>query len=289
MSGKKSVYNPFQDGPVACIWELARRNESIVEVFHPSGNNRNVSIKAQIRRVLFEVFYMHGKDSSCEFKKALSLKWPDLPSEVKKKMESAYQGDDSLSAHNPIPLDLEGLLEKDDEMLRSELKALHREGVSLLGVYPTDFDADSRKKFEERMWTILTKGSFQAGIKTTVEKAIRDQNPEIGPAELKRKLSNSKVHDEEGKHVALQIRNQPESFGSQQSWEAFIWDEYFSHLAPKSKRIPAKGKRLIEVIRKVHNLKEDPENSVEITSRVTRTEENIIKIRRLVEKLIDQE
>ena len=289
MSGKKSVYNPFQDGPVACIWETARRNESIGEVFHPSTNTRHLSIKAQIRRVLFEVFYMLGKNSSCEFKKALSLKWPDLPPELKKKMESAYQGDDSLSAHNPILLDLEELLEKDDEMLRSVLKALHREGVSLLGVYPTDFDTNSRKKFEGRMWTILTKGSFQAGIKTTVEKAIKDRNPEIGPAELKRRLSNAKVHDEEGKPVDLQIRKQPESFGSEQSWEAFIWDEYFSHSAPESERIIAAGKRLIEVIRRVHNLKDEPENSVEITSRATRTEENIIKIRLLVENLIDQE
>tara|TARA_Y100000588_G_scaffold318571_1_gene348142 strand:- start:2587 stop:3450 length:864 start_codon:yes stop_codon:yes gene_type:complete len=286
MSGKKSVYNPFQDGPVACIWELARRNESIGEVFHHSTNTRHLWIKPQILRVLFEVFYMLGKDSIEKFKEASNLRWPELPADLRGSMEAAYKGDDSLSAHNPIPLDLGKLLEKDDEMLRSQLMALHRKGVSLLGVYPTDFDTNSRKKFEERMWLVLTEESSGPEIKIAIEKTIKEQSPEISPAELKRKLSNAQVHDEEGKPIDLKIRNQPESFGSEQSWEAFIWDEYFSRLTPKSKRIPARGKKLIEVIRKVHNLKEDPENSVEITSRATRTKKNIEKIRLLIKNLI---
>lgn len=234
-----------------------------------------------VKRVLIEAFCSLTLRTEEEFAKLLSSKWPKLNQTIKDKLVQAYLGEKDLALYNPINIDLAKLLSLDDHFLRSELNALLSKDLTFLGVYPSVFDSKSRKVFVDRMWSIISEGKETSDIRTSLGQQIEETDPCCSASDIKKISSKAIVTDQDGNQINLKPKISTVNYGSEQSWEAFIWDEYFKCFAPKAERIPASGKRLLEVIRRIHNLHDEPDNSVEIISRVSRTEENIRIIERL--------
>jgi hypothetical protein len=283
---KDKPYNPYQDGPVACIWELCRRNSLTKEIFFNSDNDTTISIEPAVKRVLIDAFCSLTLRTEEEFVKLLSSKWPKLNPTIKDKLVKTYIGEKDLVSYNPIKIDLAKLLSLDDHSLRSELNALLSKDLTFIGVYPTVFDSKSRKVFVDRMWSLISGGEEISNIRTSVDRQIREMHPHCSAADLKKISSKATVTNEVGEQIKLKPKISQFNYGSEQSWAAFIWDEYFKSFAPKSERIPASGKRLIKVIRRIHNLPDEPESSFEINSRVPRTESNIRIIEQLIHDII---
>ena len=235
-----------------------------------------------VKRVLIEAFCSLPIRTEEEFAKLLLSKWPKQNQIIRDKLAHAYLGEKDLTLYNPIKVDLEKLLSLDDRSLRFELNALLSKDLTFLGVYPSVFDSKSRKVFVDRMWSLISEGRETSDVRTSIGQQIKEMDPGCSASDIKKISSKAIVTDQDGNQIKLKSKVSPDNYGSEQSWEAFIWDEYFRCFAPKSERIPASGKRLLEVIRRIHNLHDEPDSSVEITSRSSRTEKNI----RIIERLI---
>ena len=283
---KDTPYNPFQDGPVACVWELCRRNSLTKEIFLPNDEKSRISVTPPVKRVLIEAFCSLTDKTEKEFAKLLTSKWPKLNKSIKDKLVQAYLGERDLALYNPIKIDLLKLLSLDDHSLRSKLNALVREDLTLLGVYPSIFDSKSRKVFEDRMWSLISEGEETSDIRTSVGQHIKERDPSCSASDIKKISAKAIVTDQDGNQINLKSKVSPDNYGSEQSWEAFIWGEYLKCFAPKAERIPASGKRLLEVIRRTHNLPDEADSSVEIATRLSRTEKNIRIIEGLVHDIV---
>ena len=235
-----------------------------------------------VKRVLIEAFCSLPLRTEEAFAKLLLSKWPKQNQIIRDKLAHAYLGEKDLTLYNPIKVDLEKLLSLDDRSLRFELNALLSKDLTFLGVYPSIFDSKSRKVFVDRMWSLISEGRETSDVRTSVGQQIKEMDPSCSASDIKKISSKAIVTDQDGNQIKLKSKVSPDNYGSEQSWEAFIWDEYFRCFAPKSERIPATGKRLLEVIRRIHNLHDEPDSSVEITSRSSRTEKNILIIERLI-------
>ena len=283
---KDKPYNPYQDGPVACIWELCRRNSLTKGIFFNSDNDTTISMEPAVKRVLIDAFCSLTLRTEEEFVKLLSSKWPKLNPTIKDKLVQTYIGEKDLVSYNPIKIDLAKLLSLDDHSLRSELNAMLSKDLTFLGVYPTVFHSKSRKVFVDRMWSLISGGEEISNIRTSVDRQIREMHPHCSASDIKKISSKARVTDQDGNQIKLKSKVSPDNYGSEQSWEAFIWDEYFKYFAPKAERIPASGKRLLEVIRRTHNLPDEADSSVEIVSRLSRTEKNIRFIEGLLHDIV---
>jgi hypothetical protein len=239
-----------------------------------------------VKRVLIEAFCSLPLRTEEEFAKLLLSKWPKQNQIIRDKLAHAYLGEKDLALYNPIKVDLEKLLSLDDRSLRFELNALLSKDLTFLGVYPSVFDSKSRKVFVDRMWSLISEGKETSDVRTSVGRQIKETDPCCSTSDIKKISSKATVTDQVGNQINLKSKVSPDNYGSEQSWEAFIWDEYLKCFAPKAERIPASGKRLLEVIRRTHNLPDEVDSSVEIVSRLSRTEKNIRFIEGLLHDIV---
>lgn len=215
--GDKPPYNPYEDGEVACVWELIRRNETFLE-FEEAVKKLPPTVWCQsfqdlelgVRDVLWSLgAYIEKKPRRLSGKTWRKLS-PDLRDELQKIWGGCYWQKGTKAEPPDRPQDT---FPRDDgeEDLKAKQKAgragaSHFESVAVVeGLY--DMEPERQRKF-------LGKMQFAGFVPCFLLK---------GPlTEGEFKIEMNKLWDQLPERMKVDGRRRSNRFGTREQWEKFL-------------------------------------------------------------------